>query len=85
MATSTDTEPESDKNTLVSPAGVSSTSFSQSVTAGEWVQIGEGMREFYAAKTFIWVCANLARKPSGGSAAQILAGVQNRALFSDAP
>ena len=50
-----------------------------------FVQIGEGMREFYAAKTFIWVCANLARKPSGGSAAQILAGVQNRALFSDAP
>ena len=43
------------------------------------------MREFYAAKTFIWLCANLARKPSGGSAAQILAGVQNRALFSDAP
>jgi hypothetical protein len=50
-----------------------------------FVQIGEGMREFYAANTFIWVCANLARKPSGGSAAQILAGVQNRALFSDAP
>jgi len=50
-----------------------------------FVQIEEGMCEFYAAKTFIWVCAILARKPSGGSAAQILAGVQNRALFSDAP
>jgi len=43
------------------------------------------MREFYAAKTFIWVWAILARNPSGGSAAQILAEVQNRALISDAP
>ena len=50
-----------------------------------FVQIEEGMREFYAAKTFIWVWAILARNPSGGSAAQILAEVQNRALISDAP
>jgi len=50
-----------------------------------FVQIDEGMREFYAAKTFIWVWAILARKPSGGPAARILAGVQNRTLFLDAP
>jgi len=51
-----------------------------------FVQIEEGMCEFYAAKTFIWVCAILARKPSGGSAAQICCadpgwGTESRPIF----